>query len=60
MQLVKYTKGIKFRSKLELFTYMKLEDAGIKSLYEKNKYILQQGFRYEAECYEPDIKQKDM
>lgn len=49
----KVYKGIKFRSKLELFTYMKLEDAGIKSLYEKNKYILQEGFRYEAECYEP-------
>ena len=50
----KVYKGIKFRSKLELFTYMKLEDAGIKSLYEKKKYILLQGFHYEAECYEPD------
>ena len=49
----KVYKGIKFRSKLELFTYKKLEDAGIKSLYEKKKYVLQQGFHYESQCYEP-------
>lgn len=49
----KVYKGIKFRSKLELFTYKKLEDAGIKSLYEKKKYLLQEGFHYTAECHEP-------
>lgn len=49
----KVYKGIKFRSKLELFTYKKLEEAGIKSLYEKKKYILQEGFHYTTDCYEP-------
>ena len=49
----KVYKGIKFRSKLELFTYKKLEDAEINSLYEKKKYILQEGFHYTAECHEP-------
>ena len=49
----KVYKGIKFRSKLELFTYKKLEDAEIKSLYEKKKYVLQEGFHYSAECHEP-------
>ena len=49
----KVYKGIKFRSKLELFTYRKLEDAGIGALYEKKKYVLQEGFRYSATVYEP-------
>ena len=49
----KVYKGIKFRSKLELFTYRKLEEAKIKALYEKRKYILQEGFHYPEECYEP-------
>jgi len=49
----KVYKGIKFRSKLELFTYKKLEDAEIKSLYEKKKYVLLEGFHYTAECHEP-------
>jgi hypothetical protein len=49
----KVYKGIKFRSKLELFTYRKLEDAGIDALYEKKKYVLQEGFRYSATVYEP-------
>jgi len=46
-------KGIKFRSKLELFTYQKLEEAGIKSLYEKKKFILMEGFRFPYTCVEP-------
>lgn len=50
----KVYKGIKFRSKLELFTYRKLEDAGIDALYEKKKYVLQEGFRYSATVYEPN------
>ena len=49
----KVYKGIKFRSKLELFTYRNLEDAGIDALYEKKKYVLQEGFRYSATVYEP-------
>ena len=49
----KVYKGIKFRSKLELFTYKKLEEADIKALYEKKKYVLQEGFRYPSEVYEP-------
>ena len=49
----KVYKGIKFRSKLELFTNRKLEDAGIDALYEKKKYVLQEGFRYSATVYEP-------
>ena len=49
----KVYKGIKFRSKLELFTSSKLEDAGIDALYEKKKYVLQEGFRYSATVYEP-------
>ena len=49
----KVYKGIKFRSKLELFTYRKLEDAGIDALYEKKKYVLQEGVRYSATVYEP-------
>ena len=49
----KVYKGIKFRSKLELFTYRKLEDAGIDALYEKKKYVLQEGFRYSATVYAP-------
>jgi len=49
----KVYKGIKFRSKLELFTYRKLEDVGIDALYEKKKYVLQEGFRYSATVYEP-------
>jgi len=48
----KVYKGIKFRSKLELFTYRKLEDAGIAALYEKKKYVLMEGFRFESEAIE--------
>ena len=46
-------KGIKFRSKLEVFTYKKLEEAGIVSDYEKHKYVLQSGFYYSSDMYEP-------
>ena len=49
----KVYKGIKFRSKLELFTYKKLEEAKVKCLYEKKKYVLQEGFHYSQQCYEP-------
>ena len=46
-------KGIKFRSKLELFTYKQLEAAGIKSMYEENTYTLLPGFYLEMDSYEP-------
>jgi len=46
-------KGIKFRSKLELFTYQQLEQAGIKSLYEQKKFVLMEGFRFPNRTVEP-------
>lgn len=49
-------KGIKFRSKLELFTYKKLEEAGISALYEKKKFVLQEGFDFEAPSIEPSTR----
>lgn len=49
-------KGIKFRSKLELFTYKQLEAAGIKSHYEKTTYTLMDGFHFKAESIEPRPK----
>jgi len=52
----KVYKGIKFRSKLELFTYRKLEEAGIKSLYEERKFVLMEGFRFEQDSIEPSNK----
>ena len=47
-------KGLKFRSKLELFTYKKLEDAGITALYEKRKFELLEGFHFPHTCVEPN------
>ena len=54
----KVYKGIKFRSKLELFTYLKLEEAGIAALYEKNKYVLMEGFRFESDTIECNSKRE--
>jgi len=45
-------KGIQFRSKLELFAYQKFEETGIPVLYEKRKYVLQEGFRYKGPSFE--------
>lgn len=39
--------GIKFRSKLEAFTYRKLKESGLKFKYEEIKFILWEGFRPE-------------
>ena len=50
----KVYKGIKFRSKLELFTYRKLEAAGIKCDYEKHKYVLMLGFHFKSTSIEPN------
>ena len=52
----KVYKGIKFRSKLELFTYIKLEEAGIKALYEKKKFTLMEGFYFDAISIEPSTR----
>ena len=54
----KVYKGIKFRSKLELFTYVKLEEAGIAALYEKKKYVLMEGFRFESDAIECNSKRE--
>ena len=49
----KVYKGIKFRSKLEVFTYKQLEAAKIKSMYEENTYTLMPGFYPIMDSYEP-------
>jgi hypothetical protein len=54
----KVYKGIKFRSKLELFAYVKLEEAGIAALYEKKKYVLMEGFRFESKSIESNSKKE--
>lgn len=52
----KVYKGIKFRSKLEVFTYIKLEEAGIKALYEEKKYVLMKGFTFDSISIEPSTR----
>ena len=44
--------GIKFRSKLEAFTYRKLKEAGIANEYESEKYTLLDGFYYTSNAYQ--------
>lgn len=45
--------GLKFRSKLELFTYRKLLEAGIENFsYEKDKFVLMEGFEFPNESIE--------
>jgi hypothetical protein len=52
--------GLKFRSKLELYTYNKLSEAGIKDFkYEEDKFVLQESFEFEnesVEAYEKTVK----
>lgn len=52
--------GLKFRSKLELFTYNKLLEAGINNFkYEMDKFVLQEAFEYpydSIELYETNKK----
>ena len=50
----KVYKGIHFRSKLELFTYLKLEEAEIPVLYEKRKFELLEGFHFPHTSMEPN------
>ena len=52
--------GVKFRSKLEAFTYSKLLDAGITDFdYEKVKFVLQEAFEYPYESYEAFERKKE-
>ena len=44
--------GIKFRSKLEAYTYKKLKAAGISFEYEKQTFELYPGFKPTVECWE--------
>ena len=45
--------GVKFKSKLELFTYRKLKDAGIICEYEATTYTLVPSFEYNGEKVRP-------
>lgn len=52
--------GIKFRSKLETYTYKKLKEANIIADYEMHRYELQPAFTYKGEklrkiSYKPDF-----
>ena len=44
--------GIKFRSKLEAFTYKKLKENKIKHEYESEKFVLHEGFYFTSDSYE--------
>ena len=44
--------GIEFKSKLELYTYKKLKEAGIKSYYEKFTFPLVEKFEYNGRSME--------
>tara|TARA_R110002020_G_scaffold83077_2_gene205786 strand:+ start:208 stop:648 length:441 start_codon:yes stop_codon:yes gene_type:complete len=48
--------GIKFRSKLEAFTYEKLKVNNIIHEYESEKYVLLDGFHYTSDSYEQSTK----
>lgn len=52
--------GIKFKSKLESYTYNALKEAGIEAEYENHKYTLLEPFKYMTESvrgmtYTPDF-----
>jgi hypothetical protein len=44
--------GITFASGLERYMYLALKDADIESDYEGETFVLQEGFMFEAQCYE--------
>ena len=44
--------GIKFASGLEKYMYVALKNAKIKSKYEGETYVLQEGFKFENKSYE--------
>lgn len=45
--------SIKFRSKLEVYCYKRLQESNIKTEYESKKFILQQGFELDNEKIRP-------
>lgn len=45
--------GIKFRSKLETYTYKKLKEANISAEYEQHKYELLPAFTFNGKKYRP-------
>jgi hypothetical protein len=49
--------GIKYKSKLEAFCAKSFKDANIKVEYETNKFVLQEGFDFDNECYD-EVKAK--
>lgn len=57
--------GIKFRSKIETFTYKKLKAVGIEAEYEQHRFQLlpafvsKSGKKYRAMTYKPDFVGKD-
>ena len=53
-------RGIKFQSRLELFTYKELKKAGIEFQYEKHRFELQEKFTYDGECIEKRKKKGKM
>ena len=46
--------GIQFKSKLELFCYKKLKEYSIEFQYEKERFMLFEGFRPTMQCYFPN------
>ena len=52
----KQVDGINFRSLLEAFCYQKLKDAGIRCEYETKKFVLLEGFHYNATRLEDNGK----
>ena len=44
--------GIQFASGLERYMYLALKEAKIKSVYEGQTYVLQDGFEFTNDCYE--------
>ena len=44
--------GIQFASGLERYMYLALKKAKIKSVYEGQTYVLQEGFEFTNDCYE--------
>ena len=44
--------GIQFASGLERYMYLALKEARIKSVYEGQTYVLQDGFEFTNDCYE--------
>lgn len=48
--------GIQFKSMLEVFTYQRLLETGLKFEYEKKKFVVMQGFEYPEYSWESNPK----